>query len=52
MINALIVIILIAILGGAVYYLKKSSKKETKCVGCPYAASCTSSAPCDKDKQK
>lgn len=39
--NIIIILILIAILGGAGYYIYKKRKMGAKCIGCPYAKSCT-----------
>ena len=40
--DILIILILLAILGGAALYVYKAKKSGAKCVGCPYAKSCSS----------
>lgn len=41
MINVMIILILILCVGGAGYYIWKNRKKGVKCIGCPYAKSCS-----------
>lgn len=46
--DVIIILILAVIIGGVVYYLRKQAKKGLKCVGCPFAQSCTSNKACNK----
>lgn len=41
MIDFIISVALIIIVGAAVYYIYKSKKSGKKCIGCPYADSCS-----------
>lgn len=41
MANIIIIIILIVTVGSACVYIWKNRKKGVKCIGCPYAASCS-----------
>ncbi len=41
MVNVIIILILAACVGGACYYIYKNRKKGVKCIGCPYAQSCS-----------
>lgn len=38
---------ILLIVGGAIFYIVKSKKSGKKCIGCPYADSCSSNC-CDK----
>ena len=47
----IIILAVIAILiGGAVFYVLREKKKGRKCIGCPYADSCTK-CNCGSDKK-
>lgn len=46
MADFIIIAILVLLVGSALRYIRKSSKKGVKCVGCPYAASCSSQKSC------
>ncbi len=48
MINFLIILILFAVTGGAGYYVYRAKKQGRKCIGCPYAGSCSASCSCGK----
>ena len=39
--NIIIIAILAVIVGGAVGYIIRSKRKGRKCIGCPYADSCS-----------
>ncbi len=39
--NIVIVVIVLLIVGAAIYYIVREKKKGVKCVGCPYAKSCS-----------
>lgn len=39
--NIIIIAILVVIVGGAVGYIIRSKRKGKKCIGCPYADSCS-----------
>lgn len=39
--NAIVIVILLLLVGGAIWYIVKEKKKGTKCIGCPYAKSCS-----------
>ncbi len=39
--NIIIIAILVVIIGGAVGYIIRSKRKGKKCIGCPYADSCS-----------
>lgn len=39
--NVIIIAILVVIVGGAFGYIIKSRRKGNKCIGCPYADSCS-----------
>lgn len=41
MANIVIILILILCVGGACHYIYKNRKKGVKCIGCPYAQSCS-----------
>ena len=41
MANIIIIIILIGCVGWACYYIYSNRKKGVKCIGCPYAKSCS-----------
>lgn len=52
--NAIIIVILLLLVGGAIWYIVKEKKKGTKCIGCPYAKSCStgkSGCGCGDNKQ-
>jgi len=40
--NVIVIAILLLLIGGAIWYIAKEKKKGTKCIGCPYANSCSS----------
>ncbi|MBQ6702055.1 MAG: FeoB-associated Cys-rich membrane protein [Clostridia bacterium] len=42
MVNAIVVIILVAITSAVVCYLVRAKKRGDKCIGCPYAKQCGS----------
>lgn len=42
MTDFVVVVILVLIVGSALAYIIKSKKNGVKCVGCPYAKSCSS----------
>lgn len=42
--NILVIAIIILIIGLATAYIVKSKKKGIKCVGCPYAETCSKNA--------
>ncbi len=44
-------IVLALILGGAVFYIYKAKKGGKKCIGCPYADSCSPQSHCDGQKK-
>lgn len=46
MINAFIIIILIAIVGGASYYIYKQKKNGVKCIGCSSGSKCSGNCAC------
>ena len=39
--NIIVILVLALIVGAAILYIRKHSKKGVKCVGCPYASSCS-----------
>lgn len=52
MANLIIVIILLIIVGAAILYIKKEKKKGIRCIGCPYAGTCTKYNGCGSKKTK
>lgn len=40
--NVIVVAILFVLIVVAIWYIVKEKKKGTKCIGCPYANSCSS----------
>ena len=38
--------IIVLVIGGAILYIVKQKKKGSKCIGCPYSASCGKSNSC------
>ena len=46
MLNALIIIILVAIAGGIAYYLYRAKRSGAACVGCPHAKQCSGKCGC------
>ncbi len=50
-IEIIAIIAIVLIVGSAVLYIVKEKKKGKKCIGCPYAASCSKNCSCNK-KQK
>lgn len=48
--TVLVIAIIVLILGGAVFYVIKSKLSGKKCIGCPYADSC-SKKNCSDDKK-
>lgn len=42
------IIIIAHIIGGAITYIVLQKKKGKKCVGCPYADSCSKKCSCNK----
>ena len=50
--NVIVIAILLLLIGGAIWYIVKEKKKGTKCIGCPYANSCSSKASgCECSKE-
>lgn len=49
MIDFIVGAIVVAVVGSALAYIIKSKKNGVKCVGCPYAKSCSS---CSHTKEK
>lgn len=41
MIDLMIILVLLLIIGGAIAYIVKQKKKGVKCIGCPYAQTCS-----------
>ena len=39
--NIIIVVVILAILGVAVGYIIREKKRGSKCIGCPYAKTCS-----------
>lgn len=48
--EVLVIIAVVLIVGGAVLYILKEKKKGKKCIGCPYANSC-SRCTCGEEKK-
>ena len=51
--DIIVIVILALIVGGALLYIRKNKKNGIKCIGCPYAKSCTggcSQTPADHTK--
>ncbi len=46
--NVIIILVILAIVALAAIYIIKEKKKGTKCIGCPYAKSCSKKS-CDKN---
>ena len=46
MIDIIIIALIALALGGALFYVIREKKKGKKCIGCPYACSC-SKGKCD-----
>lgn len=46
MMDFLVIVILAAIIGGALWYIRREKQKGKKCVGCPYAGSCSGGCNC------
>lgn len=49
MANIIVSLLILALVGYAVYTIRKS-RKNGKCAGCPYAASCSGQSNCDSVK--
>ena len=47
----LVILAVVLIVGGAVFYIVKEKKKGKRCIGCPYAHSC-SKCSCGEDKKE
>ena len=53
MIDFIIAAVVIAIVGAAVVYIYKEKKSGKKCIGCPYADSCSAkSRTCGSKEEK
>lgn len=39
--NIIVIVIILAIVGVAVGYIVREKKRGSKCIGCPYAKSCS-----------
>ena len=48
MVDLIICFVLLVIVGGAAFYIYKEKKSGKKCIGCPYADSCSSTEQCKK----
>ncbi len=47
-IEIIAIIAIVHIIGGAIAYIVVQKKKGKKCVGCPYADSCSKNCSCNK----
>ena len=50
MVDLVVILALVLVLGGAIAYVIREKKKGRKCIGCPYADSCTK-CNCGSDKK-
>lgn len=43
------IIVIVLAVGGAIFYVVRAKRKGQKCIGCPYANSCSKkeNKPCD-----
>ena len=48
MTDILVLAVIALIVGGAALYIYKAKKSGAKCVGCPYAKSCSGGCGCGK----
>lgn len=46
MVNAIVILVIVAIVGVAVAYIVKEKKRGVKCIGCPYAGQCANKGKC------
>lgn len=47
-IEIIAIIAIVLIVGGAIFYIVREKKKGRKCIGCPYADSCSSKCNCNR----
>ena len=52
MIDAIIIIILIAIISLIVLFLVRAKKRGEKCIGCPYARECSKKCRIQNEEKK
>lgn len=51
--NFIVAIVLIIIIGAAAIYMYRAKKKKgIRCIGCPYAGTCTNNASCTGKRNK
>ena len=50
-VDIIIIAVIALAVGGATFYIIREKKKGTKCIGCPYANSC-SKCNCESQKKK
>lgn len=50
MANVIVVLILVIVVGLACRYIYKKNKNGIKCMGCPYAGSCSNKDSCPDNK--
>lgn len=51
MINAIVILVIVAIVGAAVAYIIREKKRGAKCIGCPYAKQCAERGKCTEKKE-
>jgi len=51
MTDLIVILVILAVIGGAGVYIYRAKRAGQKCIGCPYAKSCSGCA-CQKDADK
>lgn len=51
-VNAIILVIVLAVLGLCIWYIVREKKRGSKCIGCPYARECAEKRKGDCSGQK
>ena len=52
MTDYIVVGIIILVVGAAIFYIIREKKKGKRCIGCPYASSCSSQGGCSSCESK
>ena len=45
MVDAIVILVILAVVGGAGWYVYRSKKTGRKCIGCPDSGSCSGQCP-------